>query len=81
MAQIPDKTKHTDHIESMLERHRWGDAHVALQEYQKVLDPIHDRRDVEWVEYYKTLCAVELYSGDGTNARLPRALSTEPLSQ
>ena len=64
MAQIPDKTKHIDHIESMLERHRWGDAHVALQEYQKVLDPIHDRRDVEWVEYYKTLCAVELDSGD-----------------
>lgn len=64
MAQVPDKRARVEHIESMLDRNRWGDARVALLEFEKGLDPITDRRDVEWVEYHKVLCAMELGSGD-----------------
>lgn len=63
-AQIPDKRVRMEHIESMLERNRWGDARVALLEFEKGLDPITERRDIEWVEYNKILCAMELGSGD-----------------
>ena len=63
-AQIPDKRVRVEHIESMLERNRWGDARVALLEFEKGLDPITERRDIEWVEYNKIVCAMELGSGD-----------------
>lgn len=63
-AQIPDKRANLEYIESMLERNRWGDARVALSAVSSKLDPISDRRDIEWVEYYKVLCALELGVGD-----------------
>jgi TolA-binding protein len=66
MAQIPDKRTNIEYVEGMLERNRWGDARVALLRADEGLDPIANRRDIEWVEFYKVLCAMELGSGDVT---------------
>ncbi|MBO7243516.1 MAG: tetratricopeptide repeat protein [Alistipes sp.] len=64
MAQISDRRVDMEHIESMLDRSRWGDAYAALVEFGDSLDPITDNRDVEWTEYHKALCAMKLGMGN-----------------
>lgn len=64
VAQIPDRRAEMEHIESMLERSRWGDAYMAIDRFSASLDPIVDNRDIEWAEYQRVLCAMELGSAD-----------------
>lgn len=59
-AQIPDRETQTTTVESMLERRRWGDARVALNDLIAELDPIKDKRQMEWAEYQMVRCVVEL---------------------
>ena len=59
-AQIPDRETQTTAVESMLERRRWGDARVALNSLVAELDPIKDKRQMEWAEYQMVRCVVEL---------------------
>ena len=59
-AQIPDKESQMSQAESLLERRRWGQARVALDRLVDELDPVKDKQEVEWVEYQKVRCAVEL---------------------
>ena len=59
-AQIPDRETQTTAVESMLERRRWGDARVALNDLVAELDPIKDKRQMEWAEYQMVRCVVEL---------------------
>lgn len=49
-------------IEELVERRRWADAKLALQEYRRGLDPIKDRYEFEWVDYQLVCCHVELGS-------------------
>lgn len=79
MAQTTDRDERKEYIESMLERSRWGDAHTALVEYSRGLDPMVERREMEWAEYYVTLCAMELGSGD-IEARMYSYLERFPQS-
>ena len=64
MAQVPLSSGRVGYVESMLERGRWGEARVALNRLGRELDPIVDAGTVEWVEYHKMRCAVELGAAD-----------------
>lgn len=60
VAQMPDIESQYTAVEEMLERRRWGDAHVALKELTTKLDPIKHKREMEWCEYQLLRCVVEL---------------------
>ena len=64
VAQVPDRSERIDDLEAMLERRRWGEARVALDRFRSELNPVVDMHDLEWVEYHKMRCAVELGAAD-----------------
>ena len=47
-------------IEEMLERKRWADARLMLNDMREGLDPVLNRFDLEWVDYQIVHCNVEL---------------------
>ena len=47
-------------IEEMLERKRWADARLMLNNMREGLDPVLNRFDLEWVDYHIVSCNVEL---------------------
>ena len=63
-AQVSDKVKGFDYVESMLQRRRWGEARVELERLGAQLNPVTQSAEVEWVEYHKVRCAVELGVGN-----------------
>ena len=63
-AQVSDKVKGFDYVESMLQRRRWGEARVELERLGAQLNPVTQSVEVEWVEYHKVRCAVELGVGN-----------------
>ena len=66
-AQVSDKVKGFDYVESMLQRRRWGEARVELERLGAELNPVTQSAEVEWVEYHKLRCAVELGVGNELN--------------
>lgn len=64
VAQVPERSERIDDIEAMLERRRWGEARVALDRFRSELNPVVDMHDLEWAEYHKMRCAVELGAAD-----------------
>ena len=60
VAQSIERHGDREHIEDMLERNRWGDARVELQEFIEGLDPVYDYYEQGWAEYQMVRSAVGL---------------------
>ena len=75
VAQSVERHGDREHIEDMLERNRWGDARVELQEFIEGLDPVYDYYEQGWAEYQMVRSAVgRVCSPAGAFSLAPRAV-------
>ena len=59
-ASIPNMESRIEQARDMVERCRWGEARVALEELYNGLNPQLNPVEYEWVDFYRVCCAVEL---------------------
>ena len=68
-AQVVELHADMSHIEDMMQRNRWADAMVEIDEFMEGLSPSHDHFEREWAEYQMLRCALGL--GDrGVESRM-----------
>lgn len=60
VASKPDYRKRKALIEDMMQRNRWGDARNMLDSMAEELDALEDRYEMEWVDFQRVQCDVEL---------------------
>ena len=59
-ASQPDIRQRKALVEDMMQRNRWGDARFMLDQMAEELDAEKNRYDMEWVDYQRICCDVEL---------------------
>lgn len=68
-AQVVELHADMSHIGDMMQRNRWADAMVEIDEFMEGLSPSHDHFEREWAEYQMLRCALGL--GDrGVESRM-----------
>ena len=59
-AQVVELHTDMSHIEDMMQRNRWADALVEIEDFMEELSPSHDHFEREWAEYQMLRCALGL---------------------
>lgn len=76
-AQVVDLHAEMSHIEDMMQRNRWADALVEINDFMEDLSPSQNHFEKEWAEYQALRCALGL--GDrGVESRMLDYISTYP---
>lgn len=57
-AQVVELHKAMTHIEDMMQRNRWADALVEINDFVDELSPTHNHFEKEWAEYQAVRCAL-----------------------
>ena len=79
-ASHPGYSQQKSIIENLMQRHRWGDARYMLDRMASRLDAVEDRYDMEWVDFHRLYCDMELGASD-IDAMMARYVETYPQSR
>lgn len=79
-ASHPGYRQQKSTIENLMQRHRWSDARYLLDRMASKLDVLEDRYDMEWVDFHRLYCDMELGASD-IDAMMSRYVETYPQSR
>lgn len=80
VASRPGFRQQKSTVENLMQRHRWGDARYLLERMASELDVVEDRYDMEWVDYHRIYCDMELGAAD-IDKRMVRYIEEYPQSR
>lgn len=80
VASHPGYRQQKSVIENLMQRHRWSDARYMLDRMASKLDGMEDRYDMEWVDFHRIYCDMEL-GASGIDDMMSRYVETYPQSR
>lgn len=80
VASQPDYRQQKSTVENLMQRHRWGDARYMLDRMAEGLDVVEDRYDMEWIDFQRIYCDMELGASE-IDDMMSRYVETYPQSR